>query len=87
MKTFDEAIHFICLAKKGDIDKMEQVLERQRKRLSIIKEVCESPETLILIILLMKNANNLNSQEELEELLTNAIAQGVLIGMEMEKVD
>lgn len=85
MKTFEEVIHYVCLAKIHDSKRTKEVQEIQTKRVSLIREVCESWEAHALAELLIHQATDI-SIEELFQILLNAIAQGVLIGMEMEKI-
>lgn len=88
MKTFYEAIKTICIAMNDDPNECEAVIDRQEKGKSIIKEVCKSPEAHFVAIALMTNISMVNFEfSEFVICIKNAIAQGVLIGMEMERSD
>lgn len=87
MKTFDEAIKIVCIADSRNSDHCMAVADQQIKSMSMIKEVCDSPEAHFVATALMKMIPEDPSIEEFRICIMNAIAQGVLIGMEMEKID
>jgi len=86
MKTYEEALKSVCLTKAGDPEYGKKILDRQLRGAEIIVEVCTYPGTLLLVqglINRMREDGELG--EELVICVSNAVAQGVLIGMEMEK--
>jgi len=88
MKTFEEAIHKICIGDIRDPQSCEEIADRQVRSISMIKEVCNSKEAHFVAISLIQEISIV--EFEFSAFLTcikNAIAQGVLIGMEMEKAD
>lgn len=88
MKTYEESIRSVCLTKHGDTEYAEKIWDRQLRSKEIIQEVCTNRGTWILAQGLINNMNESNELgAEIVTLITNAIAQGVLIGMEMEKID
>lgn len=86
MKTFDEAIQITCLAKTGDFLAYDAITDKQVRSMGIIKEVVNSIEADFLADCLLKQMTE-SSFELVHLCVKNAIAQGVLIGMEMEKAE
>lgn len=86
MKTFDEAIKITCIARTGDLLAYDAITDKQVRSMGIIKEVVDSREADFLADCLLRQMVE-PSFELVHLCVKNAIAQGVLIGMEMEKSD
>lgn len=88
MKTFEEAIKTICIGDTRNPNDCLAIVDRQEKGKGIIKEVCKSQEAHFVAIALISNISMVDFEfEQFVICVKNAIAQGVLIGMEMEKSD
>jgi hypothetical protein len=86
MKTFDEAIKSVCMADRRIANDAEKVTDRQIRSIGVIKEVVHSEGTRMLAITLLEQVSFTDFQfDDIVVCVKNAIAQGVLIGMEMEK--
>ena len=69
-------------------DDHEKIVDRQIRSMGIIKEVVHSNSTRMLAITLLEQVSFTEFQfDDIVLCVKNAIAQGVLIGMEMEKLD
>lgn len=88
MKTFEEAIKVVCIGDMRDPKLCEAVQDKQIRSKSMIKEVVKSSEAHFLAIALIDQISMVEFEfESFVICIKNAIAQGVLIGMEMEKND
>jgi len=93
MKTFSEACQEIFIKstpksapKSQRESNIEKLLEAQERRKDLIKEIVESKEGEMLL----SCYHQAYTQEEslcIDIIILNAFAQGVLVGMEMEKSD
>ena len=86
MKTFDEAIKSVVLVRADQKENWAFVADKQLKGASMIQEIVESQFSSLLAVGLMQKMEE-ESFHEFLICVKNAIAQGVLIGIEMERQD
>lgn len=86
MKTFEEACRAIFMAdRKLEPDKLAvpRLRDNQEKRMDLLSQIVSSHEVHMLIMLFYDM--HFKEGTEVEILISNAFAQGVFVGMEMER--
>lgn len=85
MKSFEEAIRITCLATKNLAEERKSIEEYQLRNNPLVKEIGNSNEVVLISTLMFENMRGDYSPKNIKFHIKNALAQGVLIGIEMEK--